>query len=155
MGGKGQKRNREAYISNACGLIVWGFFSLSQLRCTEDSESLMFFSAEMCNTQGQISSTCNRACIWTWFFCNLLFLNILGGLSVFDQRFYSRLINAQKNSCRKEVFFLQKQCSHQENLRLSLYFSLPLTRWIRDKKSLSIWRSASDVLILFSQYSLI
>lgn len=63
MGGKGQKRNREAYISNACGLIVWGFFSLSQLRCTEDYESLMFFSAEMCNTQGQISSTCNRACI--------------------------------------------------------------------------------------------
>lgn len=130
------------------GLVLVGFFfSLSQPRCPEDSESLTFFLPEMCNMQGQISFTSNRACIWTWFSCNLLFLNILGGLSLFDQKFYSRTINGQKNGCKKGVF-LQKE-------NLCLYFPLPLTRRIRDNKSLSIWRPDSDVLTLFSQYCLI
>lgn len=114
--------------------VFWlvGFsVSLSQPRSPGDPESLMFSVPEMWNTQ--ISPTCNRACVWTWFFRNLLLLSILGGFSLFDQRFYSKMINAQKNNCQKGLLFLQKDRSHQENL-FSLYFSLPPTRWMSDSK---------------------
>lgn len=112
------------------------------------------FLSYMWNTQGPISSTVAELVFESGSsatFCSWIFWE--------DSPFRTRGSTPywwmpRKIAAGKECSSF-RNCSHQENCCLSLYFSLPLTRWIRDNKSLNIWRSASYVLILFSQYSLI